>query len=372
MTTDRSRRFRVQRGSFGHRDLQGHEVDTGHGLRHRVLDLEAGVHLEEVRLARVEVGIADEELDRPGPDVADRLRGGQGGRVQRRPHLVADARRWRLFDDLLVATLDGAVAIAQHPDRAVGVGEDLDLDVASRRQIGLDEHRTVTERRSCFGRRGSELASQLPSLGHDPHSASATTGRCLDQQREVGVHQRVDVHREDRHARGGHDLLRPRLRAHRVDGIGRGPNPDQPCRLNRTREFPTLREESIARVDRVRPRGQRRRDHEITAKVGVSGSAARHTHCGVGLADERCAGIGVRVHGNGPDPQGSTGRKDPSGDLATVGHEQGADHRLVAHVSHIRKTPKPPLAPSTGVLWIADRHMPSTDRVSRGSITPSS
>ena len=44
------------------------EVAAGHELGHRVLDLEAGVHLEEGRLA----AIRDEELARAGADVADR------------------------------------------------------------------------------------------------------------------------------------------------------------------------------------------------------------------------------------------------------------------------------------------------------------
>ena len=39
--------------------------------------------------------------------------------------------------------------------------------------------------------------------------------------------------------------------------------------------------------------------------------------------------------------------------------------------AYIRKTPKP-RRPSTGPEWAADSATPSTDRVSRGSMTPSS
>src|SRR5207237_442572 len=47
-------------------DLGLHEVDAGHGLGDRVLDLDAGVHLEEVEAAlRVH-----QKLHRPGADVA--------------------------------------------------------------------------------------------------------------------------------------------------------------------------------------------------------------------------------------------------------------------------------------------------------------
>ena len=45
-----------------------HEVDAGDHLGHRMLDLEAGVHLDEVELA-----VLVEELDRAGAAIADVL-----------------------------------------------------------------------------------------------------------------------------------------------------------------------------------------------------------------------------------------------------------------------------------------------------------
>ena len=78
-------------------------------LRDGMLDLEPGVHLEEEELAAV----VEEELARPGALVADRARraagrprsGGDGPR--------ADGGRRRLLEDLLVAPLERAVALAE-------------------------------------------------------------------------------------------------------------------------------------------------------------------------------------------------------------------------------------------------------------------
>ena len=46
------------------------------------------------------------------------------------PQLGVDGGRRRLLDDLLVAALDGAFPLEEVDDVAVGVAEDLHLDVA--------------------------------------------------------------------------------------------------------------------------------------------------------------------------------------------------------------------------------------------------
>ena len=45
------RRFRIESSSVGHLNLQQHQVQTGGALGHRMLHLQAGVHLEEEELA---------------------------------------------------------------------------------------------------------------------------------------------------------------------------------------------------------------------------------------------------------------------------------------------------------------------------------
>ena len=102
------------------------EVDAGDQLGHRMLDLDARVHLDEVELA-----VLVEELERAGAAVADRAAGLDAAlaHAARAAGAVMPGRR-RLLDDLLVAALHRAVALAQVDDVAVSVGEHLDLDVA--------------------------------------------------------------------------------------------------------------------------------------------------------------------------------------------------------------------------------------------------
>ena len=93
----------------------------------------------------------------------------------------------------------------------------------------------------------------------------------------------------------------------------------------------------------------------------------RQPHPGVGLGDVRRVGVRVGVDRDGAQARVAAGREHPPGDLAAVGDQHSGD----SHGRHIRKTPKFDV-PLIGPLAMADKHIPNTVRVSRGSITPSS
>ena len=94
---------------LGRGDLQLDEVDPVHQLGDRVLDLEAGVHLQEPEPLG---GRVVEELDRAGAAVVDRLGRLAGGVVERGADLLAQARCRRLLHHLLVSALQRAVPVA--------------------------------------------------------------------------------------------------------------------------------------------------------------------------------------------------------------------------------------------------------------------
>ena len=109
------------------------EVEAGDQLGDRVLDLESGVHLQEEELA-----VLVEELDGARVHVAAGL-----GDLDRRfahgaTHVVGEVRRRGLLDEFLVTALGRAVALAEPERGAVGVGEDLHLDVTGPGQVALD------------------------------------------------------------------------------------------------------------------------------------------------------------------------------------------------------------------------------------------
>src|SRR4051812_206121 len=150
-------------------------------LGDRVLDLEPGVHLQEVK-APVTV---QHELDGARSGVADRPAGRDGRGGQRVAKIVVDGRGRALLHDLLVAALDRALALEQVDHVAVGVTEDLDLDVPGVGDEPLQEHGAVAERGGRLAARAAHCIGQFRRVGDQPHTAAAAAKGRLDQQREA-------------------------------------------------------------------------------------------------------------------------------------------------------------------------------------------
>ena len=119
------------------------QVEPGDAFGDRVLDLQPRVHLEEVEAAV----LADDELDRAGRLVVDRLRERDRLLAHRPARRVVEERARRLLDHLLVAALDRALALPQVDAVPVRIAEHLDLDVARLLDELLDEDAVVAEAR---------------------------------------------------------------------------------------------------------------------------------------------------------------------------------------------------------------------------------
>ena len=187
-----------ERGAGRDQHLRLDEVDRGDLLGHGVLDLDAGVHLDEdVAPVRVE-----EELDGAGVLVADLA--GEAHRVGAHPvpDLGVQARSRGDLDDLLVAALHGAVALVEVDHAALGaraVGEDLHLDVARVDDGLLDEDGRVAEGALGLAHAGLDRLAQVGPVLDLPHPATAAAGDGLDEERRLdglrGGQQGLDVGR---------------------------------------------------------------------------------------------------------------------------------------------------------------------------------
>ena len=123
-------------------DHRAHDVDSGHDLGHRVLYLDARVHLDEKPFPAVHI---EEELDGPGTLVPDLLRDAHGRRTKLAPGLFRQVDRGGYLDHLLVASLDRTVALVQVNHVAVFVPEDLHLDVLGPADVALEEDTGISE-----------------------------------------------------------------------------------------------------------------------------------------------------------------------------------------------------------------------------------
>ena len=187
------------------------QVDVGDFLGDRVLDLDPRVHLDEHVLAGPLALGLDQELHRPGAGVVQRL--GERHRVgaQRGPQLVTDVRRRRDLDDLLMSPLDGAVPLEQVQRAALGVGQDLHLDVPGAPDRLLDEHRRVAERPLRLAHRRRDRLAQRRRLVHPAHAAAAATGHGLDEDREADLLRPGDQGVQVGRGRGGPERRDARL-----------------------------------------------------------------------------------------------------------------------------------------------------------------
>lgn len=321
-----------ERRAFRHLDLERDEIDAEDRLRHRVFDLEAGVHLQEVGLA-----VGDQELDRSRAHVVDGS-GGPHGQVVEGFREVAETGGRGLLDDLLMAALEGAVAGAERPDRAVRVGEDLHFHMPTALYVGLDEDLAVSEGAEGLGAGGAQLGVEGVELAYDAHTASAAARGRLDEHREIGGGDRLQRFEP-------HQFLGARLGGHRLDGLGRRPDPDEARVEDGPREAGVLGEEAVPGVHGVRARAQGGLHDQVAAQIRVRGRRPRQPYRLVGHTRVEGVLVGVRVHGDGPDPQLTAGAEDPAGDLAPIGHEDRSNHwdltsgRRRSHRAHPHRGP---------------------------------
>jgi hypothetical protein len=325
-------RLRRQRLAGGDEELEAHEVEPGDALRHRVLDLEPGVHLEEGERPVLH----EEQLDRARPLVAHGPGGGHGRVAEPGPQRVVDGRRGRLLHHLLVAALDRALPLEERHHVAVAVGHHLHLDVAGRLDPRLQENRPVAEGGGGLPGGTGHRVGQVVGPAHDPHAAAPAAGRGLDQQRpahtggglgEIVVTGSHLGGSEHRHAGLGHHRLGRQLGAHGLDGGRRWADEDEPSVDAGPGEAGVLGEEPVARVHGVGAGAPGGLHERVDPQVRVGRCGTPEGNGLVGLAHERRLRVGVAVHRHGGDAHRAARAEDPPGDLAPVGDEDLVDHR---------------------------------------------
>ena len=157
------RRVRVaDRLALGDPEHLPDQVQPGDLLGDGVLDLQPGVDLEEADGAVRR----DQELARPGADVARLAEDRLGRRVEAVQLVGGEERRRGLLDQLLVPPLQRAVPGRDDHDVAVGVGQALGLDVPRPVQVALDEALAAAEGGDRLaGRRLEQRRDLLPGRG---------------------------------------------------------------------------------------------------------------------------------------------------------------------------------------------------------------
>ena len=212
--------------------------------------------------------VAEQELERARVLVADRAAGSLGGRLHLLARLRVERGRRRLLDQLLVAALDRALALAESEHAAVLVAEHLDLDMPRGDERLLEVERPVRE--GCFrlDARGRVGGLELVRPVHEPHPLAAAARDGLQQHGEaelargrphLGERRAALGAGHERHVGGLHLRLRLRLVAHPLHHVRAGADEDEVVRPRRRGRRPGSRRGSRSRDAPPRSRSSRRR-----------------------------------------------------------------------------------------------------------------
>ena len=125
-----------ERLAGGDAQLQLDEIEPGDRLGDGMLDLQPRVHFHEIELAVA----VEQEFQRAGALVADRLDRGDRDRAHPRPQFRRHRRRRRFLDQFLVPPLHRAIALAEMDGVAMAVAEHLDFDVAGIDDGAFEDH----------------------------------------------------------------------------------------------------------------------------------------------------------------------------------------------------------------------------------------
>src|SRR5580700_2014748 len=238
-----------------YRDHQLDEIEPGHQLGDRVLDLKPRVHFEKIEIAL----LVDDELDRAGRAIIDGPRQRDCLPAHRFAGFGIEKRARRLLDDLLMTTLDRTFSLAKVDDVAMAVAEHLDLDMPRLFYVFFNKDPIVRKTGPRLARRRAKPVSCLVIVRRDPHTLAATTGRGLDHDRVpdvagdrdggIGIGNDVEVTGHARYPGGARQLLRLDLVAHRGDRLRRRADEGHSGLRERPGESRIFRQKPVAGVD---------------------------------------------------------------------------------------------------------------------------
>ena len=142
-----------------------------------MFDLQTCVHFQKIK---IEIGV-NEEFDSPGVDVAAGAREAHRGVAHLLAQIGRDDGRGRLFDHFLMAPLDGAFALTERDDAAVGVSENLKFNVMGPFEIFFHVETFVAEGVPGFGGSISKRGFEFCVAVDKAHALAATTSDRFEQ-----------------------------------------------------------------------------------------------------------------------------------------------------------------------------------------------
>ena len=324
---------RVQRMPLGDENLGAHEVEAGDDLGHGMLDLDAGIHLDEKPLVAVEIV---EKLHRAGVVVADLAGDAHGGVAKIVDDGAGQAVAGSDLDHLLMAALHGTVALVKMDDVAMLVPENLHLDVLGARDVFFEEHGGVAESAVGLSLRLVKEVGEIGGLVDDAHAATAAAEGRLDDEGKaddlgdtqglgavgngfLGAGENGDVDTLGERAGGG-------LVTHHVEQLGTRTDKDNAGLFTGAGEIGILGEEPVAGVNRVDALGLGDANHALDVEIGGDRAlSATDLIRFIGFVTMDRETVLLRKHRHGAQPELGARTENTHGDFGSVGGHQFLD-----------------------------------------------
>src|SRR5436190_2552891 len=321
----------LELGTGGDANLLLHQIEAGQHLGHRMLDLQAGIHLNEI-----EFDILVKEFDGADALIAELLHRPRDAPANRFALRRIEGGGMRFIPHILMAPLQGAVAFAEMDRIALAIAEDLDFDMARPLEIFFEIDITIAERRLRFCLRRLDRILKVGFGMRDLHASPTAAGRRLDQHRiadisggAAGLADVVDTafrSGNDRYAEFLGGSLGFDLIAHDAD-MGRGGADELDFVLfEDLGEAGIFGEEAIARMHRFGAGDLAGRHDRGNIEIAVARRRRADAHALIVEPDMHRFFIRGRMDGDRMDAEFAAGAHDAKGDLAAIGDEDLVKH----------------------------------------------
>ena len=365
--------FLGERGAGRELDLEADEVDPHELLRHRMLDLDPRVGLDEVPGA----GFVHQELERAEVREPGRLREGEGVRDDAIAKRGVQVRGGRRLDDLLTPPLQAALAFAEVDHPAGPVARHLDLDMPRPRDEAFDVEVVPAEGPPGLLAATRPLALERRGAPHGGHSAPPSPSRRLDHhpgparpeggQKLARRLQPSLAPGSRQHGRPASFRERPRpdLVAEEVEGLRTRADEGDAAFRAAPREPRVLAQEAVSGMDGVALRALRRPENGFLSEIGGGPPSGQGFHLvrPKGMEGPR---IVLGAHRDRGDAKLRRAPRDADRDLAPVGDEDAPEpHLPPSSVHHTpppiigapaeRKQPPPPRHRTAAAFHAAER-----------------
>ena len=317
-----------QRPAFRDQDLGTDKVDAGDHFRDRMLDLDTGIHLDEI----VITGLVYQEFQCAGVGIADMFCDLDGILQNGVTYFRGNRESGRELDDLLIAALQGAVTLIQMGHIAAFICQDLDLDVFGIDQELLHKDIGVTEGLQGFGSYQLKIDADLFYGITAAHTASAAAGRRLQDDREAEFHgqllgfflalERFRCTGSSGNIAFQSHLLGAELIAHHIQDPGRRSDEFDAGMLAGFGKLTVLRKEAISGMNGVAVMHPGQFDDPGNVKIRAQGAFIFTDQIGfICGGPESAVGVFVGVDRDCGESQVMAGPENTHGDFSAVGHQ---------------------------------------------------